>query len=368
MFNLGSIEKFGGKLLKTGVLALGLMGAYAADGLAQTPRGASTERDGLWVLASGSTIHVARELVSSFGSAYQVAAPPRIDSMATPQAWAAFCSGVGARTPDIFVTTRRASASAMEQCVARGVTEIVEVEIGLGALVLAVKKGDTISAITSEDVWRALAAEVVVSEEFAPNRQARWSDVSPRLPSSDIRFVVPLPVGSTRSFFENLVMEAGCRHNSTVRLIFEASYRRAKCITMRQDGRVLERPVDEIPGEILRGAPGTIGAVSLSQLRASGGTLVALELDGAVPSMSSIASRDYLPSVHMYVYAKKQHSRAQNGVGVVRGIREFMTMAVSEQMAGPDGRLSSTAGLVALDPDARVRQRSIAANQSTMSR
>ena len=180
--------------------------------------------------------------------------------------------------------------------------------------------------------------------------------------------MVPLPAGSTRSFFENLVLEAGCRHNPTIRLIFEASYRRAKCITMRQDGRVLERPVEDIPGEILRGPPGTIGAVSLSQLRSAGGTLVALELDGALPSSASIASRDYLPSVRMYIYAKKQHGRAQNGVGVVRGIREFMMMAVSEQMAGPDGRLSSAAGLVALDPDARVRQRAIAANQTTMSR
>lgn len=368
MLKMSSINKLCGKLSRAGLLAVGLVGAFSAAGHAQTQRVTSTERDGLWVLASGSTNHVARELIAAFSSSYQVAAAPRLDSMATPQAWAAFCSGMGARTPDIFITTRHASSSALEQCVARGVTDIVEVEIGLGALVLAVKKGDTISSITSEDVWRALAAEIVVSEELVANRLPRWSEVSPRLPASDIRFVVPLPAGSTRSFFENLVLEAGCRHNPTIRLIFEASYRRAKCITMRQDGRVLERPVEDIPGEILRGPPGTIGAVSLSQLRSSGGTLVALELDGALPSSASIASRDYLPSVRMYIYAKKQHGRAQNGVGVVRGIREFMMMAVSEQMAGPDGRLSSAAGLVALDPDARVRQRAIAANQTTMSR
>lgn len=368
MIGSKSLSGWCGQVLCAGLLAAGSLMAVPSEALAQAPRAATAERDALWVLASGSTNHVARELIAAFGSSYQVAAPPRLDLMSTPQALAAFCSGIGAGTPDIFVTTRRASASAKEQCVARGVTEVVEVEIGLGALVLATKKGDPLTAVSSEQVWRALAAEAVVNDEFAPNRVTRWSDVSPRLPGTDIRFVVPSPSGSTRSFFENLVLEAGCRHNATVRLIFEAAYRRGKCITMRQDGRVLERAVDDIPGEILRGPAGTIGVLSLGQVRASGGTLVPLQLDGTVPTSASIASREYLPSVRIYIYAKKQHGRAVAGVGVVRGIREFTMLAVSEQMAGPDGRLSTNAGLVSLDPDARVRQRAIAANQTVISR
>jgi phosphate transport system substrate-binding protein len=174
--------------------------------------------------------------------------------------------------------------------------------------------------------------------------------------------------GSSRAYFEDLVLESGCRHNPTIRLIFEAGYRRSKYVTMRQDGRIVERRVEDIPGEILRAPAGTIGTVTLSQVRASGGTLVPIKLDEVVPNSATIASLDYLPTFNIFLYAKRQHSRAVSGVGVVRGIREFSAFAVSEQVAGPDGRLTTNTGLVSLRPDDRVKQRRTAASQTILTR
>jgi phosphate transport system substrate-binding protein len=174
--------------------------------------------------------------------------------------------------------------------------------------------------------------------------------------------------GSSRAYFEDLVLQSGCRHNPTIRLIFEAGYRRSKCVTMRQDGRIVERRVEDIPGEILRAPPGTIGTVTLAQVRASGGTLVPIKLDDVLPTSANISNLDYLPTFNIFMYAKRQHSRAVGGVGVVRGIREFSSYAMSEQVAGPEGRLATNTGLVSLRPDDRVKQRRTAASQTILTR
>lgn len=350
------------------VLAFAATMALSVFGAQNAQAQSRTEREGLWILASGSTSHVTRELIEGFSASHQVPARPRLDILPTPQAFEAFCSGVGGTTPDIFVTSRRATPATKEYCRARGVTDIVELQIGIGSLVLAAKNGDPLNTLSSEEVWRALGAEVVRGEEFVPNRARQWREVSPGLPNSEIRLVTGAAGGSSRAYFEDLVLEAGCRNNPTIMLIFEAAYRRSKCVTMRQDGRIVERRVEDIPGEILRSPAGTIGTVTLSQVRASGGTLVPIKLDDVVPTSATIASLDYLPTFNIFLYAKRQHSRAINGVGVVRGIREFSTFSVSEQVAGPDGRLSTNTGLVSLPPDDRVKQRRAATNQTILTR
>ena len=339
--------------------------ASVAQPSAASPR---TERDGLWILASGSTAHVARELVEGFSTSHQVPARPRLDILPTPQAFEAFCAGLGGTRPDIFITSRKATQAARDYCRSNGVTEIIEVQIGIGSLVLATKNGDPLNELSSEEVWRAISAEVVRDGEFVTNRARTWREVSPGLPNSEIRLVTSAAGGSSRSYFESLVLEAGCRHHPTIRLIFEAAFRRSKCVTMRQDGRIVERRVEDISGEILRAPPGTVGTITLAQVRASGGTLAAVKLDDVTPSNASISSLDYMPTFNVFFYAKRQHSRSSNGLGVVRGIREFATFAASEQVSGPDGRLSTNSGLVALNPDERVKQRRVVANQTILSR
>jgi phosphate transport system substrate-binding protein len=351
-----------GLLAATAAVALSVFGANTAQAQART------ERDGLWILASGSTSHVSRELIEAFSASHQLPARPRLDILPTPQAFEALCAGVGGATPDIFVTSRRMAPAIKEYCRARGVTEIIELQIGVGSLILAAKSGDPLNELSSADVWRAVGAEVPRGEEFIQNRARQWREVSPSLPNSEIRLVTAAAGGSSRAYFEDLVLEAGCRHDPTIMRIFEARYRRAKCITMRQDGRIVERRVEDIPGEILRAPPGTIGTVTLAQVRASGGTLVPIKLDDVLPTSANISNLDYLPTFNIFMYAKRQHSRAVGGVGVVRGIREFSSYAMSEQVAGPEGRLATNTGLVSLRPDDRVKQRRTAASQTILTR
>jgi phosphate transport system substrate-binding protein len=86
-----------------------------------------------------------------------------------------------------------------------------------------------------------------------------------------------------------------------------------------------------------------------------------------MPTIAAIGNLDYEQARTFFVYAKRQHSRNQQGVGVVRGIREFLLEATSEHAGGPSGYLAA-AGLVPLTPAERAAQRRVAQRQTLMSR
>jgi hypothetical protein len=59
-----------------------------------------------------------------------------------------------------------------------------------------------------------------------------------------------------------------------------------------------------------------------------------------LPTIASIAAMDYDPTRVVYLYAKRQHARNKQGVGVVHGIAELLTEASSESATGPAGFLA----------------------------
>jgi phosphate transport system substrate-binding protein len=177
--------------------------------------------------------------------------------------------------------------------------------------------------------------------------------------------LVPDQNTGARALFEDLVLEAGCRHVMTVRLLFEANYRRSKCITLRDDAVVTQLPSHALAAALLAAPPGTIAVMGFDQVMDSGGNLVALSLDGVMPSPSTISSLEYEQTRTLYIYAKRQHGRSEQGVGVVRGIREFLMEGASEAASGPGGYLALV-GLVPLGPAERAAQRRIAEHQTLM--
>lgn len=347
------------------ILALFAIGIF---GCAVSAEPASlTLRDRLVVVSAGSSAAVAQSLAKGFTDRYEGAAPPILHSLGGARALEAFCVGTGPQTPDAALVTRRMPRAVAEACQLNGVRDIIELELGLGAVVLAVKRGEPAMSLTSHQLWSALAAERVEAEDFLPNRTRFWSDIATGLPRSDIRMLMPDRDSGVRMLFDDLMMEAGCRHVQPVRLLFDASHRRDKCITLRTDGRIARVALGDVTATLLASPPGTIGVISFDQLLLSGGNLLPLPLDGVLPTAASIASFDYEPTRMIYLYAKRQHSRSTQGIGVVRGVREFLIEAVSEPAAGPGGYLT-TAGLVPLGPAERAAQRRIAERQSLMSR
>ncbi len=343
----------------------GAIGLAAAPALAQT--GTITLRDRLVVVSSSSSASLTQAIIGAFVERYEGVPAPITSAPGSTHALELFCSGVGPQTPDLAVVTRRMPRAIQETCAANGVRDIIELQVGLGAVVLVARRGEAIQGLTTRHVWEAVAAERPQEEEFVPNTARLWSEISPTLPRSEIRVIVPEEGSGTRALFDDLVLESGCRHAKPIRLIFEAHYRRGKCITLRNDPRIRQVDSGDVVSALLASPPGTLAVVSYDQMLASGGNLVPVALDGVAPSPATIGSLDYDPARTFYVYAKRQHSRNQQGVGVVRGIREFMLEVTSEHAAGPGGYLS-TAGLVPLPPADRAAQRRVAERQSLMSR
>lgn len=344
-----------------------LCGALALGSGTAAAQGSLTLRDRLVVVSSSSSAGVTRLLAGNFTDRYQGVIPPVVQPLGSTRAMELFCAGIGPQTPDIAIATRRMPRTIIEACVANGVTDIVELQIGFGAVVIVARRGDPTPALTSRQIWSALAAEQPVNDEFVPNRHRLWSDVSPTLPRTPISIILPEAGSGTHILFDDLVMEAGCRPVRQIRLIFEAAYRLGKCITDRADGVVRVVPSGEVPAALMAAPPGTLAAMSYDQLIASGGNFVALSLDGSTPTAASITAEEYDQTRAFYLYAKRQHSRNHNGVGVVRGIHEFLAETTGEQAAGPGGYLAQ-AGLVPLPPADRAAQRRIALGMTLMSR
>jgi phosphate transport system substrate-binding protein len=328
----------------------------------------SVQRERLHIVSSGSAHAVTESLAAHFAERYGMPVQPRTEILGSVAALSRFCAGMGPGTPDLAISSRRISRSTLDACRENGVTDVVEVELGQGAVVLAVQRGDPLARLTARQIYTALAAEQAVDEEFRPNPLRSWHELSPNLPQLPIGAILPDQRSSTRGLFNDFVLEGGCREVKAVRSIFAASYRVSKCVTLRADNRVREVASMEVPAALLAAPQGTIGVISYAQLLESGGNLVAIQLNGVLPTAATIASEDYLVTRTIYLYAKRQHARAVGGVGVVRGIREFLLDSVSEGVSGPGGMLSEAAGLVPLTPAGRARQQDIARAMRLISR
>jgi phosphate transport system substrate-binding protein len=211
-------------------------------------------------------------------------------------------------------------SSVVETCRLNG-CDIVELQIGLGAIVLATNR----NARRPRSLRRSAGAgrRTGIGEAFALTVTS-WSQLSPHLPNIPIRVIVPVEGSGTRQLFDDLVLEAGCREVRGIRLVFEAAYRRSKCVTMREDGTVIPVPLLDVAAAVFAAPPGTIGVMTLAEVTNSGGNLVALALDGVDPSPATVSSLDYDQTRVIYLYAKRQHARNQRGVGVVRGVSEIL--------------------------------------------
>jgi phosphate transport system substrate-binding protein len=322
-------------------------------------------RDDLVIVGSASGAAVGQMLVGQF----RESRPGQVDTSYRPlgsiEAATGFCAGAGPRHPDLAIVSRRMSRTMLNNCAENGVRGIVELRLGRGAVVLAVRRGEPTLSLATEDVWKALAADQVEREEFVPNRRRFWSDVSPGLPAMPIRVLVPAPDRGLRSMFDDLVMEAGCRHDKAIQLIFDAGYRQSRCVTLRDDGAVIEIPSERMPAALLEAPPGTMAVMTFAQLVQSGGNFVPLGLDGVVPSTASIASLEYEPTRAIYLYAKRAPGRPGGARDAARA--EFLALATSEEAVGPGGFLGLL-GLVPLSPAVRATQRAAAESLTPMSR
>ena len=139
---------------------------------------------------------------------------PIIESTGTGAGMKLFCAGVGAQHPDIENASRRMKKSEFDQCVANGVKDIVEVQIGVDGLAFAEAKEGPSFKLTPKLVYEALAANPYGKGE---NKAQKWSDIDPSLPPVAISVFGPPSTSGTRDSLAERILEKGCQSDPAMK-------------------------------------------------------------------------------------------------------------------------------------------------------
>jgi phosphate transport system substrate-binding protein len=266
-----------------------------------------------------------------------------------------FCKGIGADSPDAALTTRRMQSVIASECSKNGVNDFITVELGRGPVVLAVRSGSLLSRLTSRQIYLALARDVPEKDEFHRNTSIRWSDIDRSLPPQDIRFQLPPRKDGSRSIFDALILESGCRQEPLVKQIYSAEQRVSRCVSTRVD-RIREIPPGQAVRELLEAPEGTVGVLSYFDIQQSGGRLVGLALDGVSPGRDEVLKGRYEYYHSYWLYVKRGRADRGGSKEVDAAVECLTTRAASEAIVGPDGVLPKL-GLVPLPADERAAQR-----------
>ncbi|ODT58336.1 MULTISPECIES: substrate-binding domain-containing protein [Paracoccus] len=321
------------------VIALSAGGAFAQS------------RDQIRIVGSSTVFPYTQAVAEEFAN--QTGAPaPIVESTGTGGGMQIFCSGVGEQTPDLTGASRSMTKSEYDLCVQNGVTDITEALIGYDGLVIAVARNSEADwNLTLEQVYLALAAEIVQDGNLVANPYTNWSEIDESLPNIAITVMGPPPTSGTRDAFVELAMHAGCEENEAAMALAETSgnddWVNENCSRMRTDGPFIEAGEnDNLIVQRLNTDPNALGIFGYSFLYENTDTLIDVKLNNVDAEIETIASGEYPLSRPLYFYVKDAHR------GVIPNLQEFVTEYMSENALSSTGYLSER-GLVALPDDER---------------
>ncbi len=303
-------------------------------------------RDYIAVVGSSTVFPFATTVAENFGRKGTFKTP-KIESTGTGGGIKLFCAGVGVDNPDIANASRRIKDSEFDQCVAKGVTEILEVKIGYDGIAIASSKKAKAMDLSLKDLFLALAKDVPNpdgSGTLVANPYQTWRDVNPALPDIKIEVLGPPPTSGTRDAFAELAMEAGCKQLDLIKVMEKTDKKRfqAVCMGVREDGTYIEAGEnDNLIVQKLQANPKALGIFGFSFLEQNRDKVQGAQIDGVAPTFETISSGQYPVSRSLFFYVKKAH------IGTIPGIPEYVTEFTSEAAWGPEGYLADK-GLIPL--------------------
>ena len=314
-----------------------LAAAAAAIAVAGTV-GAQSARDYISVVGSSTVYPFTTTVAEQFGKAGKFKTP-KVESTGTGGGIKLFCAGVGVQYPDVANASRRIKQSEVDGCAKNGVKDVLEVKIGYDGIVVANAKSAPAFKLSRKDLFLALAKKVPdpsSPETLIANPYKTWKQVNPALPAQNIEVLGPPPTSGTRDAFHELVMEPGCSAFSWVKAVKDVDENRFKaiCHSIREDGAYIEAGEnDNLIVQKLEANPRALGVFGYSFLEENLNKLQGSVVDGQVPTFENIASGKYPVSRGLYVYVKKAH------IGVIPGLKEFVTEYTSDRAFGAEGYL-----------------------------
>lgn len=328
------------------VLALGASGS------------AAIARDNIQIAGSSTVLPYAQIVAEAFGENFDFPTPV-VEGGGSGAGRKALCEGVGENTIDIANSSSRIKQSDIDNCVANGVNDIMEVRIGYDGIVFASDINGPSFAFTPADWYNAIAAKVVVDGQLVDNPNKSWSDVNADLPDQPILTFIPGTKHGTREVFDVKVLEAGCEATGAAEAYKAAGMEVGECLKLRTDGVSVDIDGDYTETlSRLDANKDAIGVFGLSFYENNTDKLQVATMSDIVPSTETIANGTYPVSRPLYFYVKMAH------LGVIPGLQEYVDFFVSDDMAGPDGPLAAY-GLVS-DPELADTQAMVANGGTAM--
>ncbi|WP_455474290.1 PstS family phosphate ABC transporter substrate-binding protein [Bartonella sp. B30(2025)] len=317
---------------------------------------ASNARDQIRIAGSSTVLPYQKIVAEIFGEIYPNFKVPIIESGGSGAGIKDFCRGIGENTIDIVNTSRAMKQSELQSCFNAGVTDVEEILIGYDGIVFATDINGPDWKLRPVDIYRALAAQVVINGELQSNKTLKWNEINNVLPDWVIAAYIPGEKHGTREVFEEKLLVVGCRDSGAVEVMKSLGMNNkeihAACVSIRKDGKVVDIDGDysETFARLTSNKTG-IGVFSLSFYENNADRLKAAYINGFLPTAETISTGTYPVFRPLFFYVKKAH------LDIVPGLREYVDFFISDQMIGPNSPLVEY-GLVAASEKERLAQRS----------
>jgi len=339
-----------------------LQKTIAAATIAIVAAGSNVEaRDQIRIVGSSTVFPFSTAVAEQFGKTTSFKTPV-VESTGSGGGMKLFCSGVGARHPDITNASRRIKSSEFKKCTSKGIN-ITEVKIGFDGIVLANSKKIKKLNISKKQIFQALAKRVPVNGALVDNPYRKWSDIDKTLPNTKIEVLGPPPTSGTRDAFVELAMEGGAKKFpmlSSMRKKDKKAFQRV-AHEIREDGAFIEAGEnDNLIVQKLEANPDAIGIFGFSFLDQNADKIQGAIVNNVLPTFENIAGGKYGVSRSLYFYVKQQH------VGVIPGIQEFVAEFTNEGTWGEDGYLVDK-GLIPLPKGDRATVMKLATSLAQLS-
>ena len=302
---------------KISLVAISALALAACNDQASTGGAAGGSRQEIRIVGSSTVFPFAKAASEAFAKADPSRKSPVLESTGTGGGIEQFCKGVGAATPDIANASRRMKKSEFENCQKNGVKDIIEVQVGIDGLALAQSNKGTKFALSTADVYKALAAN-----PFGKPQTAKlWSDVNPSLPKLPISVYGPPTTSGTRDSFHELIMEAGCNSDAAMKALKDSDEDKYKaiCTEVRTDGAFKEQGEnDNLIVQKLDSNPNMVGVFGYSYMEENASKVHGVVMDGVSPTIATISDGSYPGARKMFIYVKKSH------IDKIPSIKEFV--------------------------------------------
>ncbi len=329
-------------LKKISLVAVSALALAACQDQASTGGAAGGSRQEIRIVGSSTVFPFAKAASEAFVKADPSRKSPVLESTGTGGGMEQFCKGVGAETPDITNASRRMKKSEFENCQKNGVKDIVEIQVGIDGLALAQSNKGQKFALSTADVYKALA-----TNPFGKPQTAKlWSDVNPSLPKLPISVFGPPTTSGTRDSFHELIMEAGCKTDAATKALKDSDEDKYKavCTEIRTDGAFKEQGEnDNLIVQKLDANPDMIGIFGYSYMEENASKVHGMVMDGVIPTIATISDGSYPGARKMFMYVKKAH------LDKIPGIKEYVLEFVNGGALG--GYLTKIGMIASTDAD-----------------